>query len=145
MPALLERETRKAEGTWARIEFTHKSTASSAFVSSSKFILPVLSLPTSKHGEQHRGAGKTFTSISETTKEEGGRMPSSVCLLKDRNHKPWCWLQTAPRPQTKEKSSAVDHSLPRSKDLRRENYSDSVLCAKVQQKYADTFPHTKRD
>lgn len=96
VPASLKR-ARRAEGTWAHIEFTHRSTASSSFVSSSQFLLPLLSPPTSKQREQHSPSSQScwedkFADIFETKGNNG-------YLLKDRNQKPKRWLKITPGPQ----------------------------------------------
>lgn len=62
--ALLEWGARKVEGTWARIEFTHRITASSAFVSATKLISQCFHPPLPLRIESstrlpHKAAGKT--------------------------------------------------------------------------------------
>ena len=87
MVTLPEREARKAEGAWAQIEFTHRSTASSAFVSSSKFMSQCFQPPTSKQRAQHSPSSQgcwedKFTNISEARKQD------NVDLLEDVKKNP---------------------------------------------------------
>jgi len=54
---------------------------------------------------------------------------------------------TAASPHEESKGSpllwtAASPGAPRGRDLRRDNYTDSILCTKVLQKYADTFSST---
>lgn len=82
LAASLERDARKGEGTWAQMEFTHRSTASSAFVSSSQFISQCFHPATSQRREQHSPSSQgccedKFVNTPEARKQE------NVHLMKD--------------------------------------------------------------
>lgn len=117
LAASLERDARKGEGTWAQMEFTHRSTASSAFVSSSQFISQCFHPATSQQRDQHSPSSQgccedKFVNTPEARKQENVYTPDERCHEKSKcfRHQDHPSITTWQGKQGK--SSAADHSLP---------------------------------